>query len=454
MSRTTGDPVVTLEDVEVHFESSNGLFKDKTVVEAVDGVSLEIPENDVVALVGESGCGKTTLGKTAIGLQRPTGGSVKYRDQDIWDARDATGEVNISYEKIRRSLQLIHQDPGSSLNPNRTVLALLSTPLKKYRPDMGPQKREKTIHRLLERLGVVPVEDYANRFPHQLSGGEQQRVALGRALLLQPDLILADEAVSALDVSLRVEMMDMMLELQEMFGTSYLFISHDFANARYLAKKADGRIGVMYLGKLVEIGPANELLRNPQHPYTRALVWSTPTLDPRKAEARVHEEPPVRSIDIPDPEDPPSGCNFHTRCPKVIPPDDIEIDQETFNDIMDFRIALDDGDLNTEQVWEDLGVDPETAVEEKRPGTKEKFVTEFRERYFGPHLEDPHRTRIDSALEQIATGERDAAGEELREHYESVCERVEPTLQTENPVACHLYGEPEKDRARAQQTTN
>ena len=436
MSHSTGAPIVTLEDVEVHFESDAGLGRGNTVVKAVDGVSLTIHENEVIALVGESGCGKTTLGKVAVGLQRPTRGTVSSRGQDIWDAIDGTGNVEISYETIRRSLQIIHQDPGSSLNPNRTVLASLSTPLKKYRPDMGPQQREKVVHTLLDRLGVIPAEDYATRFPHQLSGGEQQRVALGRALLLQPGLILADEAVSALDVSLRVEMMDLMLDLQELVETAYLFISHDFANARYLAKKADGRIGIMYLGKLVEIGPVDEILENPKHPYTQALVWSTPTLNPYQEETESQEEPPIRSIDIPDPEDPPSGCNFHTRCPKIIPPEGSDVDQETFNEIIDFRLAIDDRSLDTDRAWEESGRDPDSMTEEDRIEASEGFVSALRERNFDVTLDQPHRRRIDSALERIAVGEWDQAAAELEEHYQSVCERVEPEL---DPVACHLY---------------
>jgi peptide/nickel transport system ATP-binding protein len=167
---------------------------------------------------------------------------------------------------------------------------------------------------MLERVGMKPAEDYAGRYPHQLSGGEKQRVALIRAMLMNPDLILADEAVSALDVSLRVDMMDLMLDLQDQFNTSFLFISHNLSNARYLAEKTDGRIGIMYLGEIVEIGPADEVLDDPQHPYTQVLKWATADLDPDK---RTVERPPVRKIDVPDPKNPPSGCRFHTRCPEA-----------------------------------------------------------------------------------------------------------------------------------------
>ncbi|WP_255171451.1 ABC transporter ATP-binding protein [Natrononativus amylolyticus] len=312
------DTVVSLEEVDVHFNISgmiDELFGKETIVKAVNQVSLDLHENEVVALVGESGCGKTTLGKTAIGIQKPTGGTVNYRDQDIWAAKDGDGEI--PFEEIRRALQIVHQDPGSSLNSSRTIRASLSAPLKRWRPDLNASERETVVYNLLERVGMKPAEDYALRFPHQLSGGEQQRVVLMRALLMSPDLILADEAVSALDVSLRVEMMDLMLNLQQTFDTSYLFISHDFSNARYLTEKSGGRIGIMYLGHLVEIGPAQEIIHNPKHPYTKVLSWATPPLDPDAAREANATKPPIRDIDIPDPTDPPEGCPFHTRCPEA-----------------------------------------------------------------------------------------------------------------------------------------
>jgi peptide/nickel transport system ATP-binding protein len=310
----TDEPVISMSDVEVHFEKGNtgwkSPFTDPDIVHAVDGVDLEIGENDVVALVGESGCGKTTLGKTAIALQRPTGGTVSYRGQDVWAAKDGRNP-EIPWEEIRKSLQIIHQDPGASLNPNRPILANLEAPLKRWREELNANDRRDRVLGMLEHVGMTPAHDYAERYPHQLSGGEKQRCALIRALFMNPDLILADEAVSALDVSLRVEMMDLMLELQDQFGTSFLFISHNLSNARYLAGKAGGRIGVMYLGEIVEIGPPEEVIGNPQHPYTKVLKWATAEMDGERGT----ESPPIRSIDIPDPVDPPSGCRFHTRCP-------------------------------------------------------------------------------------------------------------------------------------------
>ncbi|RRJ30105.1 ABC transporter ATP-binding protein [Halocatena pleomorpha] len=309
------EPLLSMEDVTVEFNSQDGrldVLSNENPVRAVDGVSLDIEENDVVALIGESGCGKSTLGKTAIGAQRPTSGSVTYRGQDIWDARESRGEIQLPFEEIRRSLQIIHQDPGSALNPNQRVLTSLMLPLKRWQPELSYEERQERILTLLEHVGMSPAEDFVNRYPHQLSGGEQQRVVLVRSLLVNPDVVLADEAISALDVSLRVEMMDIMLELQSVFDTSYLFISHDLSNARYIAQQADGRIAVMYLGQIVEIGPVNEILKNPQHPYTKVLKWATPELY-----EDVETEVPIREIDVPDPTNPPSGCRFHTRCPRA-----------------------------------------------------------------------------------------------------------------------------------------
>ena len=312
----TNAPVVSLEDVSVEFSANSslfdGIFGEKNPVKAVNDVSLEIGENEVIALVGESGCGKTTLGKTAIGLQRPTSGSVRYRGRDLQAAK--SGREDIPFANIRPALQLIHQDPGASLEPQRTVRSILSDPLKKWYDGLDAEDRREYLLQFLQAVGVTPAESYLTRYPHQLSGGEQQRVVLARTLLMQPELILADEAISALDVSLRIDMMDLMLELQEQFATSYLFISHDISNARYLAEKADGRIGIMYLGELVEIGSVEQIVDDPQHPYTQVLVESASSIHDYD---RPIEAPPLRSIDIPDPADPPSGCSFHTRCPEA-----------------------------------------------------------------------------------------------------------------------------------------
>jgi peptide/nickel transport system ATP-binding protein len=325
---STDEPVVSLDDVRIEFSKSQlfGLAQDE-IITAVNDVSLDIHENDVVALVGESGCGKTTLGKTAIGLNRPAGGAVRYRGQDIFETKDQSGplsrllgdDLEYSFSEIRRSLQIIHQDPESSLDANDTVEGILAEPLERWQPELDKRDRRERIYAFLDYVGMAPPEDFAARYPHEMSGGQQQRVALVRALLMEPDLILADESISALDVSLRVGMMDLMIDLQETVDTSYLFITHDISTARYMAERAGGRIGVMYLGEIVEIGPVEEVIHNPQHPYTKALLWATPDMGSQEALGQTQrlEDAPLRRLDIPDLEDPPSGCHFHTRCPKA-----------------------------------------------------------------------------------------------------------------------------------------
>jgi peptide/nickel transport system ATP-binding protein len=324
------EPVVSLENVSIEFSKSKlfGLAQSQTI-RAVNDVSLSIEEEEVVALVGESGCGKTTLGKTAIGLHRPASGTVRYRGQDIFEAKDAdrlsaklfSKNRNLKYDhdEIRRSLQIIHQDPESALHDQSRIESILSEPLRRWQPEMDRNDRRERIYGFLDYVGMNPPEEYADRFPHQLSGGEQQRVALIRALLMNPDLILADESISALDVSLRISMMDLMLDLQEQFGTSFLYITHDISNARYIAEKSGGRIGVMYLGNLVEIGPVEQVINNPQHPYTKALMWATPDFTSTELLERTQrlEDAPLQTIDVPDMDDPPSGCFFHPRCPEA-----------------------------------------------------------------------------------------------------------------------------------------
>ncbi len=330
----TSEPMLSMDNVSVEFTEDGGLLGisgESETVRAVNDVSLDLGEQETLTLIGESGCGKSTLGKTAIGAQKPTSGTVSYRGQDIWEARNGAGHVSIPFDEIRHSLQIIHQDPGSALNPNQRILTSLMLPLKQWYPDLSREEREERIHTLFERVGMSPPGDYLNRYPHQLSGGETQRAVLVRALLLNPDLILADEAISALDVSLRVEMMDLMLELQDLFQTSYLFISHDMSNARYIAEKSGGRIAVMYLGEIVEVGTVEAITENPQHPYTKALQWATANLYEDEGE----EEFPLRKIDVPDPTNRPSGCHFHPRCPNAREvcqrqhPEQIHVGEET-----------------------------------------------------------------------------------------------------------------------------
>ncbi|MFC7196344.1 ABC transporter ATP-binding protein [Halosimplex aquaticum] len=311
--KAADEPLVSLSDVEVTFGSENDGwldFGEDETVSAVDGVSLDVYENDVLVLVGESAAARRRSERP------PSASSDRQRARSSTDSGTSGRSGNTSSladEEMRRALQIVHQDPGSSLNSHQRVRTILEQPLKRWHPELDGNDRHERILGMLEYVGITPPEDYVERYPHQLSGGEKQRIALIRTMLINPDLILADEAVSALDVSLRVGMMDLMIELQDAIDTSFLFISHDLSNARYLAEKTGGRIGVMYLGKLVEVGSAERIIQNPQHPYTKALRWATPEL----GEDEVREEAPIRTIDIPDAQDPPSGCRYHTRCPEA-----------------------------------------------------------------------------------------------------------------------------------------
>ncbi|WP_317175764.1 ABC transporter ATP-binding protein [Halomontanus rarus] len=328
-TRDSDGPLLELEDVSVE-------FKDPTLVEqafpkslldrfdlyekpvqALDDVSLEIGEEDVVVLVGESGSGKSTLGRTAIGIEEPTAGTVRYEGYDLQELQREEHADEILSQDARRALQIVHQDPSAALNPYRTVRSTLSQPLKLWYPELDVGDRRERIRRMLEKTGITPAEEYMERYPYQLSGGEKQRIAIIRSVLVEPDLILADEVVSALDVSLRVDVMDLLLELREMFGTAFLFVSHNLTNARYFAGKADGRIAVMYFGKIVEMGPAEEVLQNPKHPYTKTLKWASLPLDPNECEETIRDESPMMSDEQPDPSDLPEGCRFQASCPKA-----------------------------------------------------------------------------------------------------------------------------------------
>lgn len=323
------EPVLELENVSVEFKEEPLIEQampqsivdrfdlGEDPVQAVNDVSIELGEEDVLVLLGESGSGKTTLGRTAIGIQEPTEGSVKYRGYDVQDVEDGRHSGEIYYEDVRRALQIIHQDSNAALNPYRTIRATLSEPLKLWFPDLDVNDRNERILSMLRTTGITPAEDYMDRYPHELSGGEQQRVAIIRAMLLEPDVILADEVVSALDVSLRIDIMNLLLELQDMFGTSFIFISHNLTNARYFSDRADGRIAVMYLGRIVEIGSADEVIENPKHPYTQILKWASLPLDPVEGRETIAEPTPVMTTETPDPANPPSGCRFHPACPKA-----------------------------------------------------------------------------------------------------------------------------------------
>jgi peptide/nickel transport system ATP-binding protein len=298
------EPVVKVDDLQKLFPISKGMFRKPTdFVHAVDGVSFEIAEGESLALVGESGCGKSTTGRMLVRLDDPTTGSIVFHTDN--EHVDVASISRAEMKGFRRQVQMIFQDPFESLNPRRTVYDTVSEPLTVQ--NIGSvHDREAKVAKLLDRVGLTPAETFLFRYPHELSGGQRQRVAIARALILEPRFIVADEPTSMLDVSIRISIMQLMLDLASDFGVSYLYITHDLAVARYMCD----RIAVMYLGKIVEVGETETLLANPQHPYTKALLAAVPVPDPSH-----HKVDPEIKGGISKAINPPDVCRFLDRCP-------------------------------------------------------------------------------------------------------------------------------------------
>ncbi|MFB9323916.1 ABC transporter ATP-binding protein [Cryptosporangium minutisporangium] len=295
-----GETLVEVTDLQVHFPIKRGVFFDRTIghVHAVDGVSLTIRRGETYGLVGESGCGKTTFGRGLLRLVEPTGGSARFDGEDL---RELKGEA---LRKARRRMQMVFQDPLSSLDPRQNVESTLSEGLKAH--GQWGKDGHRTLTEILDAVGLPG--NALRRYPHEFSGGQRQRIGIARALVLKPDLIVADEPVSALDVSVQAQVLNLLEDLQERYGLTYLLIAHDLAVVRHTSD----RVGVMYLGGLVEEASSTDLYEQPLHPYTRTLLSAVPVPDPTVEDSRQRI---LLSGDLPSPANPPSGCRFHTRCP-------------------------------------------------------------------------------------------------------------------------------------------
>ncbi|WP_316572455.1 dipeptide ABC transporter ATP-binding protein [Neobacillus sp. YIM B06451] len=293
------EAILKIENIKKHFPINNPLpFKKSTQsVKAVDGVSFDVYPGETLGIVGESGCGKSTMARLINQLIRPTDGKVLFKGQDL--ANLAEKDLRVS----RKSIQMVFQNPYASLDPRKTIRQLLAEPLEIHQ--VGDRKSRN--ERVIELLEVVGLNSYhADRYPHEFSGGQRQRINIARALALNPDVIICDEPVSALDVSVQAQVINLLKDLQEKFGLTYIFISHDLNVVRYMCD----RIAVMYLGKIVEIGTYKEIYENPLHPYTKALLSAVPTESPYEKKERI-----ILTGDVPSPVNPPSGCHFHKRCP-------------------------------------------------------------------------------------------------------------------------------------------
>ena len=298
-----GDKLLQVENLTKYFYKPQGLFgQKKQIVKSVDHVTFDIMRNETLGLVGESGCGKTTVGRTITRLYEPTDGKI------IFDGKDISHITKKELLPYRKKMQMIFQDPYASLNARMTVMDIIREALDLHSDLKTKEEKSRRVYELLDRVGLM--REHANRYPHEFSGGQRQRIGIARALAVDPEFIVCDEPISALDVSIQAQVVNMLEDLQREFGLTYLFIAHDLSMVRHISD----RIGVMYLGKLVEIGPSEEIYSHHLHPYTEALLSSVPVPDPEKARAK---EQIVLQGDIPSPIDPPSGCRFRTRCPRA-----------------------------------------------------------------------------------------------------------------------------------------
>ena len=295
--------LLEIKDLKKHFSVKGSGFRNTATVKAVDGVSIDIYKGETLGLVGESGCGKTTLGRTIIRLYEPTSGTIIYDGKPIFDSEKKIAEKMLPY---RRKMQIIFQDPSASLDPRMTVGEIVGEALDIHKLFTGKGERTARINQLLEEVGLNT--EHSNRFPHEFSGGQQQRIGIARALAVEPEFIVCDEPISALDVSIQSQVVNMLEDLQADLGLTYLFIAHDISVVRHISN----RIGVMYLGNMVELAESYELYKNPIHPYTKTLMSAVPIPDPVVTRSR---ERLILEGDIPSPMNPPSGCKFHTRCP-------------------------------------------------------------------------------------------------------------------------------------------
>ena len=302
MSQTNGNNLISLDGLQVYYKVGGGLFTAAKTVKAVDGVSLDIKKGETLGLVGESGCGKSTLGKAILRLTEPTGGSV------IYNGRDLASLSNSAMREQRKHLQMIFQDPYASLNPRMNVGQIVGEPIRTFGLSRGKEVSER-VGDLMETVGLS--RRFIKRYPHEFSGGQRQRIGIARALAVDPEFIVADEPISALDVSIQAQIMNLMERLQAEKGLTYLFISHDLRAVRHLSD----RVAVMYLGKIVELAPGKDIYADPLMPYTRALISAVPIPDP---EIEARRERIILKGDVPSPINPPSGCPFHTRCPFAI----------------------------------------------------------------------------------------------------------------------------------------
>ena len=423
----TDDPLLSVRGLKKHYPITEGVLNRETGrVRAVDGIDFDIHRGETLGLVGESGCGKSTAARALLRLEEPTAGTVAVDDEEI-------GEYEQSeLKRLRRRVQMVFQDPSSTFDPRMTVGEAVAEPLITHGLRDG-ERRRGIVENALERVGLS--EEAYDRYPHEFSGGQKQRIALARALVLNPALLVADEPVSALDVSVQAEILGLLDDLQREFNLSMLVISHDMG----VVSQVCDRIAVMYLGEIVEIGPTEKIFNDPQHPYTQALLSSVPTLDPYE-----RGQTDGLSGDVPNPSDPPTGCRFHTRCPAVIQPEGYDFEQENWRGVMNLRVQVSNGRIDLDTHREIIVAEGDATSTEQV--TDEQLRTALRREHdISVQLADDDAEAILSeALDEIVAGDFGDAETLLNTEFATVCDDSHPSLQETSAghsAACHLHNE-------------
>ena len=422
------EPLLSVRDLEKHYPIEAGLFSRQIgATKAVDGINFDVYPGETLGLVGESGCGKSTAATSIVRLEEPTGGEVLFngsgrgrreRNDDGTHPHDVTRFDRTELKAFRRDVQMIFQDPSSSFDPRMTVGSAVAEMLLVH--GMTDERRRRAIvEDLLERVGLSAA-DY-DRYPHEFSGGQKQRLALARALVLNPELVIADEPVSALDVSVQAEVLSLIDDLQTEFDLSLLFISHDMS----VIERVCDRVAVMYLGEIVEIGPIEDVFADPQHPYTEALLSSIPTPDPRIERERIE-----LSGSVPDAADPPDGCRFHTRCHRVIQPEGIDLEQSNWRRLLDFRNRLAAETIDPESFQKAPPDEAGTRTDVTHDSAAGTAATGARIRAeFGLPERLSDRTAeqaLSDAIERLAAGNVEAAAERLSSAFVTPCATTVP----------------------------